>query len=221
MKPADGFQNAAEASAFAFTVAPTYYYSNAEQIAKFDFESNFGVEYGSQTFMNEVVKDPNKIGVPVGAGPYAASKASGGIENISSSDFYSLGIIYFERNPYYIMGPATIKKIRYQVVSSATQSVELTELLPDMLYLLYVTTDCGSGESAHTTTISFRTECAPESAPWSEDFTTSVTTSQCWSSEVGTLSENVVFTGSTSDWYTSQDAIGGNTTGKVYNNIII
>ena len=104
---------------FAFTVAPMYYYSNAEQIAKFDFESNFGVEYGSQTFMNEVVKDPNKIGVPVGAGPYAASKASGGIENISSSDFYSLGIIYFERNPYYIMGPATIKKIRYQVVSSA------------------------------------------------------------------------------------------------------
>lgn len=104
---------------FAFTVAPMYYYSNAEQIAKFDYEANFGVEYGSQTFMNEVVKDPNKIGVPVGAGPYAASKASGGIENISSSDFYSLGIIYFERNPYYIMGPATIKKIRYQVVSSA------------------------------------------------------------------------------------------------------
>ena len=107
----------------------------------------------------------------------------------------------------------------YQVVSSATQSVELTELVPDMIYLLYVTTDCGSGESAHTTTISFRTECAPSSAPWSEDFTTDVTSSPCWSREVGTLSENVVFTGSTSDWYTSQDAIGGNTTGKVYNNI--
>ncbi|MBQ2395582.1 MAG: fibronectin type III domain-containing protein, partial [Bacteroidales bacterium] len=107
----------------------------------------------------------------------------------------------------------------YQVVSSATQSAELTELVPDMLYLLYVTTDCGSGESAHTTIISFRTECAPSSAPWSEDFTTSVTSSQCWSREVGTLSENVVFTGSTSGWSTSQDAIGGNTTGKVYNNI--
>ena len=107
----------------------------------------------------------------------------------------------------------------YQVVSSATQSVELTELVPDMLYLLYVTTDCGSGESAHTTIISFRTECAPSSAPWSEDFTASVISSQCWSREVGTLSENVVFTGSTSGWSTSQDAIGGNTTGKVYNNI--
>ena len=107
----------------------------------------------------------------------------------------------------------------YQVVSSATQSVELTELVPDMIYLLYVTTDCGSGESAHTTIISFRTECAPSSAPWSEDFTTSVTSSPCWSRAVGTLSENVVFTGSTSDWFTSQDAIGGNTTGKVYNNI--
>ena len=107
----------------------------------------------------------------------------------------------------------------YQVVSSATQSAELTELVPDMIYLLYVTTDCGSGESAHTTIISFRTECAPSSAPWSEDFTTDVTSSPCWSREVGTLSENVVFTGSTSDWSTSQDAIGGNTTGKVYNNI--
>ncbi|MBQ5876183.1 MAG: fibronectin type III domain-containing protein, partial [Treponema sp.] len=107
----------------------------------------------------------------------------------------------------------------YQVVSSATQSAELTELVPDMLYLLYVTTDCGSGESAHTTIISFRTECAPSLAPWSEDFTASVTSSQCWSREVGTLSENVVFTGSTSGWSTSQDAIGGNTTGKVYNNI--
>ena len=106
---------------FAFTVAPMYYYSSAEQIAKFDdvnYETNFGVEYASQSFMNEVVKDPNKIGVPVGAGPYAASKSSGGITNISAGDFYSLGVIYYERNPYYIMGPAKIKKLRLQVVSS-------------------------------------------------------------------------------------------------------
>ncbi len=104
---------------FAFTVAPMYYYSNEEQIAKFDYEENFGVEYVSQSFMDNVVKDPAKLSVPVGAGPYAASKASGGIENIEEGDFYSQGVIYFERNPYYVMGPAKIKKIRYQVISSA------------------------------------------------------------------------------------------------------
>ena len=103
---------------FAFAVAPMYYYSDAEHIAAFDFESNFGVEYRSQTFMTEVVKSPDKIGVPVGAGPYAASKASGGIGNISAGDFYDKGVIYFERNPYYIMGPAVINKVRFQVVSS-------------------------------------------------------------------------------------------------------
>ena len=102
---------------FSFAVAPMYYYSDAEHIEKFDFVSNFGVEYGSQTFMNEVLKG-DKIGVPVGAGPYAASKSSGGIENITAADFYSLGVIYFERNPYYVLGPAKIKKVRYQVVSS-------------------------------------------------------------------------------------------------------
>lgn len=103
---------------FAFNVAPMYYYSDEEHIKAFDFESNFGVERGSQTFMNEVVKNDEKIGVPVGAGPYAASKSSGGIENIKAGDFYSLGVIYYERNPYFLMGDPTINKIRFQVVAA-------------------------------------------------------------------------------------------------------
>jgi len=103
---------------FSFAVAPMYYYSDAEHIAAFDFESNFGVEYASQSFMTNVVKNSEKIGVPVGAGPYAASKSGGGIDNISASDFYNLGVIYFERNPYYLLGEAKIKKVRFKVVSS-------------------------------------------------------------------------------------------------------
>lgn len=108
---------------FSFGIAPMYYYSSSnwrgkDYISSFDFESNFGVEYNSQSFMTEVVKDPNKVGVPVGAGAYAASKSSGGIENISSGDFYNLGVIYYERNPYFFMGAAKIKKVRFQVVSS-------------------------------------------------------------------------------------------------------
>lgn len=101
---------------FSFGVAPMYYYSDQEHIEKFDFVSNFGVEYSSQTFMTEVVGNPDKNGVPVGAGPYAASKNGGGITNIKSSDFYNLGIVHFERNPYYVMGPAKIKSIRLKVV---------------------------------------------------------------------------------------------------------
>ena len=103
---------------FAFAVAPMYYYSDAAHIAAFDYEANFGVERGSQTFMNEVVKNPAKIGVPVGAGPYAASKSSGGLDNVTAGDFCEKGVIYYERNPHYVMGPAKIKKVCYQVVSS-------------------------------------------------------------------------------------------------------
>lgn len=103
---------------FSFGVAPMYYYSDEEHIAKFDFESNFGVEYKSQTFMDEVVK--KNIGVPVGAGPYAASKASGGIDasKITAGDFYDKGVIYFERNPHFVAGAPKIKYVRYQVVPS-------------------------------------------------------------------------------------------------------
>ncbi len=104
---------------FSFAVAPMYYYSNAEQIALFDYENHFGVVRGSQDFMANVVKDPAKIGVPVGAGPYVASKQSGGTENVSSGDFLNSNIIYFESNPHYLMGEPLVKKVRYQVVSSS------------------------------------------------------------------------------------------------------
>lgn len=110
---------------FSFTVAPMYYYSDEERINAFDYEQNFGVEYASQTFMENAVKNPDKLSVPVGAGPYAASKASGGITDIEEGDFYNNGLIYFERNPHYVMGPAKIKKVRYQVVSSSQMETNL------------------------------------------------------------------------------------------------
>lgn len=108
---------------FAIGVAPMYYYSTTNwngknYIDSFDFEENFGVEFMSQSFMNQVIKGDDKVGVPVGAGAYAASKSSGGIDNIASGEFCDKGVIYFERNPYFCMGPAKIKKVRYQVVSA-------------------------------------------------------------------------------------------------------
>lgn len=106
---------------FAFAVAPLYYYSGTfngkDYIAAFDYESNFGVEYGSTDFQEQVIKNSDKIGVPVGAGAYKASKNSGGSDNITAGDFYDKGVIYFERNEYFLMGAPIIKKVRYQVVS--------------------------------------------------------------------------------------------------------
>ena len=108
---------------FAIGIAPMYYYSThnwhgKDYINAFNFEDEFGVEFMSQSFMNEVIKGDDKVGVPVGAGAYAASKSSGGLDNVKSGDFYEKGVIYFERNPYFCMGPAKIKKVRYQVVGS-------------------------------------------------------------------------------------------------------
>lgn len=104
---------------FAFAVAPMSYYSDAEHIDKFDYVENFGVEYGSQDFLQDVVKNPDKIGVPFGAGPYAASKEKGGTTNITAGEFRSLGIIYYERNDYYAGGKPLIKKVRYKIVGSS------------------------------------------------------------------------------------------------------
>ena len=103
---------------FAFTVAPMYYYSTEEVYKDFDYETNFGVEYCSQTFMNDVVKNSDKLGVPVGAGAYAASRSSGGITGVKPGEFYNLGVIYYEANPYFLMGEAKIKKLRFQVVAA-------------------------------------------------------------------------------------------------------
>lgn len=111
---------------FAFAVAPMYYYSNQEQINAFDYETHFGVEYSSRDFMNNSVKSPSKIGVPVGAGPYVASKVSGGTDGVASGDFHQNGVIYYERNDNYLMGKPKIKKVRYQVVSNSRMVDSLT-----------------------------------------------------------------------------------------------
>ena len=116
---------------FAFPIAPMYYYSSSnyngkDYISSFDFESNFGVQYGSTSFQEDVIKDPNKIGVPVGAGAYMASKADGGTDNVTAGDFLENNVIYFERNPYFVMGKPIINKIRYTVVPT-TQMINSLE----------------------------------------------------------------------------------------------
>ena len=100
---------------FGIGVAPMYYYSDAEHIAKFDYEENFGVEYASAEFFENVLKNSDKNGVPVGAGAYAAASSGGGLlktatdENVDLNQVSKdkgtfnggIGLICYERNPYY------------------------------------------------------------------------------------------------------------------------
>ena len=107
---------------FGFSVAPMYYYSttnykNKNYINAFDYESNFGVEFGDPDFMTEVVKNSSKIGVPVGAGPYKATTRTGDSSKVNSGTFLDNNVVYFERNEHFVLGPAKIKYVNYQVVS--------------------------------------------------------------------------------------------------------
>lgn len=127
---------------FAFSVAPMHYYSSEEEIALFDGVEHFGVKKGNKDFRDNVLKASDKIGLPVGAGTYMASKATGGVAT-SRTEFKSNNVVYFERNPYfYTLGVdsatvkseeelnrgnddssaihnAYIKYLRYQIITSS------------------------------------------------------------------------------------------------------
>lgn len=111
---------------FGFIVAPKHYYSGIfnghNYVDDYDPENGkFGVEFANSNFMNEVVNDSNKIGLPIGAGPYMASSINGGVG--TADTFRNLNVVYYERNPYfYTTGEnienAKIKTVRYKVVES-------------------------------------------------------------------------------------------------------
>ena len=110
---------------FAFTVAPMYYYSDYEVYKDFNYVDNFGVKFGSVEFQDSVIKNPEKIGIPVGAGAYKATTRSGDSSKVEAGTFRADNVVYFERNEHF-MFPVTIKYINYQVVS--------TNLMLDSLY---------------------------------------------------------------------------------------
>lgn len=114
---------------FGFTVAPMHYYSTTDwnghnYIEEFNAETgHFGLEFGNSDFMNNVINSPDKIGLPVGAGPYMACCESGRHEDVNADTFFNLNIVYYERNPhFYTTGEnienAKIKYVRYKVVES-------------------------------------------------------------------------------------------------------
>ncbi len=107
---------------FSFVVAPMHYYSNQEQIAKFDGKKHFGVEFGSKTFFDEVLKSADKNGMPVGAGVYKATDDKNNT-NVDKNSFFSNNYVYYIRNEYFEtvgteLNNAKIKLFRYKVVST-------------------------------------------------------------------------------------------------------
>ncbi len=107
---------------FAFVVAPMHYYSNAEQVALYDGVEHFGVEFCSKEFFDNVLKDPEKNGLPVGAGVYKATNVSES-DTVTKDSFYSNNYAYYKRNEYFeTVGSelcnAKVRLFRYRVVSS-------------------------------------------------------------------------------------------------------
>ena len=102
---------------FGFTVAPMNYYSSQEEMAKFDYTENFGVKFGNIEFQDAVIKDPEKIGVPVGAGPYKATTSNGDSSKVEKGTFRANNVVYFERNDNF-MFDVKIKYVNFQVVST-------------------------------------------------------------------------------------------------------
>ena len=104
---------------FAFAVAPMHYYSDAATIAS----TPFGVKFSDKEFFDTVLQDPQKNGLPVGAGVYKATNEKGS-GTVNKDNFYRNNWVYFERNTYFeTMGDdsiynANIKYLRYKVVGS-------------------------------------------------------------------------------------------------------
>lgn len=106
---------------FSFAVAPMHYYSSAEEVAKYDGISHFGVSFADKDFFDNVLRDPAKTGNPMGAGVYKTTDQNGG--EATSDSFYKNNWVYFQRNEYFKtvgskLHNANIKYMRYKVVSS-------------------------------------------------------------------------------------------------------
>ena len=123
---------------FAFSVAPQHYYAPTALIEQLGLDDDpdhpviNGVVFASSAFMNQVLKRNEVQRVPMGAGPYMASKRGGLGENEqypTPGEFQAGGIVYYERNPYFDLvdgveggGPiqnAKIKYFRYQKINSS------------------------------------------------------------------------------------------------------
>lgn len=101
---------------FAFAVAPQHYYAPGYEV---DIANNkFGVEWGSFTFMKDVIQNPKVTKVPMGAGAYKATDVNNN-DNPDGNNFYKDNVVYFKANENFLMGTPKIEKVRYKVISAS------------------------------------------------------------------------------------------------------
>lgn len=115
---------------FSFAVTPMHYYSDEAHTtaAMADYTSgkiyngtatNFGVQYKSADFMNNVLASSSKTNLPVGAGSYKACSYKMNGEKVTGSNFHYNKIAYYERNEYFTtlgkgIDNAKIKYVTYK-----------------------------------------------------------------------------------------------------------
>ena len=109
---------------FAFSVAPEHYYGEGDDITPDIANHNYGVEFGTYSFMTGIIQSPRNIRIPVGAGAYKATDRSNG--DPTTSSFFVDKVVYFKRNEHFTtvddnvesnpIDNAKIEKVRYQVV---------------------------------------------------------------------------------------------------------
>lgn len=96
------------------TIAPKAYYTSGwtyqADDENFVFNAN-GVQFNDSAFIQHV----RQIVVPVGAGPFVATNASGA-NNPAYADFFSNGIVYFKANPSFALGTPKLSLLRFQTV---------------------------------------------------------------------------------------------------------
>jgi len=96
---------------FSFQVAPMAYYSTEELAAKADGTENFGVDFSSTEFQDQLKQKT----LPMGAGPYVAADSAGNRTN-DFDKYYSDGIIYYVANDDYCLAAPLIKYLRYKTI---------------------------------------------------------------------------------------------------------
>ena len=106
---------------FAFSVAPQHYYAEGYDV---DIANNkFGVDFGSYSFMTDVIQSVRNIKIPMGAGAYKATDSKNN-DNPDGTAFFANNVVYFKANSYFEtvgsgLNNAKIEKVRYQVVSAS------------------------------------------------------------------------------------------------------
>lgn len=101
---------------FTFFVAPMHYYSTDELVAKYDGVANFGVEFNSNSFQEQL----KKKNVPLGAGPYIAADSEGNATS-DFNKFFKDGIVNFVANDSFMLAAPKIKYLRYKTISAGSQ----------------------------------------------------------------------------------------------------